>query len=140
MPIYVLDTDTVTRQQGNHAAVLRRLQQLPATQVFTTVVTLREQVRGRLAIVDRADEGPALVRAYEQFQVTVDYFKQIHLLPFTAAAAEQLRQLRTQKVRVATQDLRIAAIVLSVEGVLVTSNLRDFGRVPGLSVEDWTIV
>jgi len=139
MPIYVLDTDTVSRQQANHAAILRRLERLPPAQIFTTVIALREQLRGRLAVLDRVEEDIALLQAYTQLQATVDYFKQVHVLPFTAAALAQLQQLRQQKVRVGTQDLRIAAIVLSVGGILVTSNRRDFAKVPGLLIEDWNV-
>ena len=138
MPTYILDTDTVTRQQASHPAIIRRLEQIPPTLVFTIVITLREQLRGRLAVVDRATEDVVLVRAYQQLQATVDYFKQVYLLPFTIEAAAQLQRLRAQKARVGTQDLRIAAIALSVGGVLVTSNRHDFAKVPGLQIEDWS--
>jgi tRNA(fMet)-specific endonuclease VapC len=139
MPLYVLDTDTVTRQQANRATILQRLERIPPTQIFTTVITLREQIRGRLAVVDRVAEGVALIQAYTQLQATINYFKQVHVLPFTAEAFVQLQQLRQQKVRVGTQDLRIAAIVLAVGGILVTSNRRDFAQVPGLPIEDWDV-
>jgi len=127
----------VTFQQAGREPILRRLAAVPAEAVYTTVITLREQMRGRLANLDRAQEGPALVRAYEQPQATLLYFCRVNVLPFTAAAAVSLADLRKQKVRISTQDLRIAAIVLSVNGILVTSNRRDFDQVPGLIIEDW---
>jgi tRNA(fMet)-specific endonuclease VapC len=139
MSIYVLDTDTVTFQQAGRETVLRRLAAVPAAMVYTTVITLREQLRGRLAAIDQATEGPVLVRAYEQLQATLLYFNHINVLPLTVAASARLADLREMKVRVGTQDLRIAAIVLSVNGVLVTSNRRDFDQVPGLAIEDWNI-
>jgi len=135
--LYILDTDSVTFQQAGREPILRRLAAVPAEAVYTTVITLREQMRGRLANLDRAQEGPALVRAYEQLQATLLYFCRVNVLPFTAAAAVSLADLRKQKVRISTQDLRIAAIVLSVNGILVTSNRRDFDQVPGLIIEDW---
>jgi tRNA(fMet)-specific endonuclease VapC len=48
-------------------------------------------------------------------------------------------QLRGMKTRVGTNDLAIAAITLSVAGALVTRNAVDFKRIPGLTIEDWTV-
>lgn len=66
MSIYVLDTDTVSRQQAHRPTILRHLERIPPTQIFTTVITLREQIRGRLAVIDRAEEDIALIQAYTQ--------------------------------------------------------------------------
>lgn len=35
-------------------------------------------------------------------------------------------------------DLWIAATALASDGTIVTNNVREFARVPGLAVEDWT--
>lgn len=37
-------------------------------------------------------------------------------------------------------DLRIAAVVLAVGGKLLSANLSDFRKVPGLDVENWSAV
>jgi tRNA(fMet)-specific endonuclease VapC len=34
-------------------------------------------------------------------------------------------------------DLKIAAVALTNDALLLSANLREFGRVPGLRVEDW---
>lgn len=136
-PQYILDTDTVTYLQAGRAAVLRRLSTVAPDAVFTTVITVREQLRGRLAAVDQAAEGPDLLLAYDRLLATVRYFTHVNVLPFSPAAAATLQRLRDQRIRIGTQDLRIAAIVLSTGGTLVTSNRRDFEKVPGLLIEDW---
>ncbi len=47
------------------------------------------------------------------------------------------RQLVQRGVRIGSQDLKIAAIVFVHQSTLVTSNLRHFDQIPGLSIEDW---
>jgi len=59
-------------------------------------------------------------------------------LPFDENAAEIFNQLRASKLRIGTNDLAIAAITLSINGILVTRNTVDFERVPNLVIEDWT--
>ena len=137
MPLYILDTDSVTFQQNGREIIIRRLQSVPANSVYTTVITAYEQIRGRMATINRVQEGKDLVRAYEQLQATLRYFSVVNVLPFTSVAAHRLEKLRAEKVRIGTHDLRIAAIVLSVNGILITSNRRDFDEVSGRIIEDW---
>ena len=70
---------------------------------------------------------------------TLDYFRTVNLLDFDQDADNCYAELVRQKIRIGTRDLRIAAVVISKNGILVTRNQRDFVRVPGLRWEDWTI-
>jgi tRNA(fMet)-specific endonuclease VapC len=58
---------------------------------------------------------------------------------FDSAAAEAYDNLRRSRIRIGTMDLKIAAIVISLDATLLSRNQRDFRKVPGLKIEDWTI-
>ena len=60
------------------------------------------------------------------------------MLSFDRVAANEFERLRQAHVRIGTQDLRIAAICLAYDATLLSRNLRDFQKVPGLRVEDWS--
>jgi tRNA(fMet)-specific endonuclease VapC len=47
--------------------------------------------------------------------------------------------LVSMRLNVGKMDLRIAAIALEHGAVVVTRNTRDFQRIPGVTVEDWTV-
>lgn len=140
MSTYVLDTDIVGFVQQAHPTVLQHLRALsPADVVVTTIITMEEDIGGWLPACRRARNGAARVHAYTRLEKALRFYQRIVWLPFTDAAATLVDQLQGQKLRLGTHDLCIAAITLSVGGVLVTRNSKDFRRIPGLSMEDWTL-
>jgi tRNA(fMet)-specific endonuclease VapC len=54
------------------------------------------------------------------------------------ACERKFTELRRQKIRIGTRDLRIAATALVHDLTLVTRNHKDFFRVPALRIEDWS--
>jgi tRNA(fMet)-specific endonuclease VapC len=138
MTLYILDTDHVSLSQRSHPLVLQRMALVGRNNLATTIVTVEEQIQGRFAVIKRAAGGEKLIWAYQDLQNTLGYFTTMTICPFASIANEQYELLRQQKIRIGAQDLRIAAIVLSVDGVLVTRNWKDFHRIPKLSLEDWT--
>ncbi len=68
---------------------------------------------------------------------SVAYLGRFPILDFPEAAIARFEDLKRKKLNVGGMDLKIAAIVLEAGAILVSRNLRDFRRVPGLVVEDW---
>lgn len=137
--MYLLDTDHASLYQQGHPALGRRLAHLPPNQVITSVITYDEQISGRLAVVHKARNQPERIHAYYWLQRTLHFFCRMPVLPFEEAAAAMFQQLTALKLRIGTQDLLIASITLANEMTLLTRNLRDFQRVPGLALEDWSV-
>jgi tRNA(fMet)-specific endonuclease VapC len=138
MTWYILDSDRVTLHQRRHPVVVQRLAGVPSARVFVPIVTVEEQLRGWLALIRRAPTPERLIAAYASLQRAVVYFARVNILDYSEAAANHFTALRTQRIRIGTQDLRIAAMTLAVSGILVTRNRRDFRQVPGLLLEDWS--
>lgn len=66
----------------------------------------------------------------------------VSVLPFGVEEAKSAATLRARLEQEGTPigpiDTLIAGTALAHRGVLVTRNVREFGRVPGLAVQDWT--
>jgi tRNA(fMet)-specific endonuclease VapC len=70
----------------------------------------------------------------------VDYnyfFAQCRIERFDERAADIFGDLRQQRIRIGTQDLKIASICLANDALLLSRNLVDFQQVPNLRVESW---
>ncbi len=101
-----------------------------------TIITVEEQIRGRLDIIRRTSTTARQVQAYAALQTTLYYFQRLPVLEFDQDAYDRFVELRRQRIRIGSQDIRIAAIVLSIGATLVTRNQRDFTQIPGLMIED----
>ncbi|MEW4570585.1 type II toxin-antitoxin system VapC family toxin [Tautonia sp. JC769] len=138
----LLDTDLVTillRGTGRDRQRLsERLRDRSAEAITTTIITYEEQTRGWLAYVSKARTMPEQIVAYQRLQDHLDCYRRIDVVPFDEQAAIEFQRLRQARVRIGTMDLKIAAIALARDATLVTRNLGDFARVPGLRAEDWT--
>lgn len=143
MSLWVLDTDHLTLLLQGHPNVVRRVASVHPAEIRVTIVTIEEQLRGRLNTIRQSSATTSqlseLVKAYEKLELTVERFKVLNLLSFDSSASGHFQNLLRQKVRIGTRDLRIAAIALSINGTVVTRNRRDFEKVPGLQIVDWTI-
>jgi len=138
MSIYVLDTDHLSLHQMGHQSLRSRLLGTPAEKIFVTIISVEETFRGRLAQIRRAYEAEDRVKAYYWFSQTLDYLCGFNILNFDPHAEAYFQNLKAQKIRIGVQDLKIASIVLSNKGILVTRNKQDFKNVPSLRIEDWS--
>jgi tRNA(fMet)-specific endonuclease VapC len=137
IPLYVLDSDTVSYHQRGYPTIVAHFASIAPESIATTVITVEEQIQGRLARLRRQSDLDGLVIAYQQLRAAQAYFCSLPILPFDEHAAAQYRDLQTRRIRTGTNDMRIAAITLARRAILVTSNRRDFERIEGLQLEDW---
>ena len=139
MAIFVLDTDTLTLFEYGHTKVVATVAAHAQDTVCISTVTIEEQISGWSALA-RSAKTPLqhefasmlvlkLVRAWAGFW----------RVPFPTPAQLRFEQLRKSRLNVTGNDLRIAAIALELGATVVTRNRRDFIRVPGVQIEDWSV-
>jgi tRNA(fMet)-specific endonuclease VapC len=138
MTAYLLDTDHFTLIERGDALVVSNLKKHRSEEIATSVVTVEESLRGRLAVLARAANGVDRVRSYREFQESMELIGRLQVLGYDESAERIYQSFRTLKPRIGSQDLKIASVALANSCVVITRNRRDFGRVPGLAVQDWS--
>jgi tRNA(fMet)-specific endonuclease VapC len=102
-------------------------------------LTVDEQLTGWYTLTRQARRPEEIARAYAHLGDAVVRLARSHILPYTELAIARVAQLKALRLNVRLMDLRIAAIALENSAVVVTRNQRDFSRLPGLVVEDWSV-
>ena len=141
MSRYILDTDCFSLWQQNHPMMVQQVK-VNAENLAVTIVTVEEVIRGWFNVIRQASEpsqADKLVLAYTRLWNTLNDFKNLNILKFDQNASTIYTKFHRQIRLIGSQDLRIAAIVLANNAILVTRNHRHFSQVPDLVQEDWTI-
>jgi tRNA(fMet)-specific endonuclease VapC len=128
----MLDTNVCIYLIKEHpASVLERFAAHPVGDIGISVITLAELEYG----VAKSSRPAKNREALEQFVSPLD------VAPFDRAATAAYGRLRTALEKkgqpIGSMDLLIAAHALSLNVRLITHNVKEFGRVPGLRIEDW---
>ena len=128
---YLLDTNIVCDLVRNpHGRITQRIRKVGEAQVCTSIIVAAELRYG--------SAKKASARLAAQLE---EILSALEVLPFDTPADNTYGWLRARLEKsgrpIGTNDLLIAAQALSLGGVLVTDNEREFARVDGLSCENW---
>jgi tRNA(fMet)-specific endonuclease VapC len=133
MARYMLDTDTCSYiMKRSNETVVTRLRAVPVTDVCISVITKSELLYG-------VEVSPRRVQDATALQAFLPY---VEVLEFPDAASTHYALIRADLKKrgqmIGANDLFIAAHARSLGLRLVTNNTAEFGRVKGLTLENWT--
>ena len=138
---YLMDTDHISliaRAGPEGARILARIAALPPASVAVSIISYEEQMRGWMAQIARTPSVDRQLDAYSRLNRLREYYCLTPVLAFDDEAVAEFQTLWLGRLRVGTMDLKIAATALANKMTLITRNSSDFGKVSGLTVEDWS--
>ena len=129
----VLDTNTVSYYFRDESCVVQNLQATPLQNIAIPAIVVYELQYGILRLPQAAAQPRLKALAkFLQFLKIIDFDAEV------AAHAARIRvDLESKGTPIGAHDVLIAASALSVNGQLVTRNVREFERVQGLQVVNW---
>jgi len=129
---FLLDTDTCIYAIKQDASVLRRLLSESRADIAVSVITEGE-LRTGAAKSSKADKTRRRVE---------NFLRPLGILEFTSEDAASYAQIRARLERAGTPigplDTLIAAQAVLRKLTQVTNNRREFSRIPGLRVKNWS--
>lgn len=135
----ILDTNHFQELREGKALGQRLAARIESSQtsVFTCIIAAEESLQGWLAFIRSRTPGNSQLEAYARLQSCIEALNKFTILPFDQDAADAFHRLQSLRIRIGTMDLKIAAICIAHDALLLSRNLVDFEKVPGLRVENW---
>jgi tRNA(fMet)-specific endonuclease VapC len=137
--LFLLDTDHLTHYQAGHPQVVSNVARHMRDELAISVITVEEQLTGWQRALHQARDDARREQIYLRMALAVESLASWRVLPFSLAAMRRHATLLRQRLNVGSNDLKIAATALELNATVVTRNRRDFARVSGLLLEDWTV-
>ena len=140
--MFLLDTDHMSLIERGGAECRRiqaRLRSVPLDDIGTTIISYEEQLRGWLERVNQAQTPTRRISIYAQLKKELRNYCDIPVFEFDEDASNEFERLKSIRINIGTMDLKIASIALANNATILSRNHSDFGKVPGLKFEDWSI-
>lgn len=133
--IYMLDTDTcIFLMRGESPVLAARVQSVPLQQQVMSAVTFAELTYGV--------QASAAAKRKQNQSILDNLALHLAVLDWPQEAAQHYGEIRLDLKKRGGQlgaaDLMISAHAKAMGATIVTNNTKDFGRVKGLQVENWT--
>lgn len=130
---YLLDTNIIIYAiKGTYPAIPEHFRHVPAQTIAVPSVVVGEIEYGARKSISY-EKTMAIYRAF------INTFE---VVSFNQSAAVRYGEIRNSLERAGTpiggNDMQIAAIALAEGAILVTHNTKEFERIPGLQLQDWT--
>jgi tRNA(fMet)-specific endonuclease VapC len=133
MAVYMLDTDISSYiMKRTYDTVLRRLQKIAVSDVCISAITKAEMMYG-VEVSPRRQNDQTALHEFLRYVAALDY-PESAALDYASIRAD----LKARGTMIGGNDLLIAAHARSTGLTLVTNNTREFSRVQGLKIENWT--
>jgi tRNA(fMet)-specific endonuclease VapC len=132
---YLLDTCVVSDFVKGEESTLKKLKSISPADIFISSLTVMELKYGLAINPQRAVKIQPLIETF---------LNSITILTFGSKEAEQSAEIRSiLKISgspIGAYDVLIAATAITHNHIVVTSNVREFQRVPNLQIENWRSV
>ncbi len=141
MSLYIIDTDHISLVLEGNQAVASRIDAV-ASDVAIAIITVQEVFNGWVVKINNRSESDNIVKLYTKLWTTQEFFKGVTILNFDDVAYSCYKRLLRENPQLNKKrlhkDLRIGAIALSVNAIMVTRNFKDFSQIPSLVLQNWT--
>ena len=130
---YYLDTNIIIYAIKNeYPNIIKHFTKVPSSSIVIPSIVLAEIEYG--------------AKKSKNYQKTIDIYNSFtgifHTANLNKQAIKEYGIIRSELEKkgslIGSNDLLIAAIVKAEDGILITHNVKEFSRVDGLRIEDWT--
>jgi len=132
--MYLLDTNIVSYWMRGEKGIIDRLRKHAPSELSLSAITLAEIYYG-------IEKSP--VKKKERWLKINKISSLLDLYYFDEAAAREYALIRVllekRGIIISERDLQIASIAMANRLIVVTHNIREFGRIDTLKVEDWAV-
>ncbi len=129
--MYILDTNTLIYYFKGQGQVTQNLLNTPPQEIIISTIVVFELQVG-------IAKSTSPTKRIQQLQQLLSQVNQVDFDRDMALSAAKIRaQLEQQGTPIGPMDILIAGTAIALQATLVTHNVGEFSRIPGLSIADW---